>query len=285
MRLNTQKIVWLERPKKQEKLTATIGGNHKLFLNEALYKCLPEKIRFGFDASSRTLVIAESDNPKDKKHKNGTVFGLADELLSIGMKFPICFEFEYDGEVKLWAGQVVLRKKKQKYDLEQILALYKPIADKLFVQIGKTTPKEDRRQIIELAICEAANEYTPAYGDLEKFITKRIKETLKLKNRHYVKHSRNKSMDESLTNERDNAFNSYSVNSFIDTGYTRAENRIMEEQFEKQLTGKELNVLVSLKNGLTLEEIAQKLAVSKENVEVFAKTVAMKRKHFFSQTL
>lgn len=167
----------------------------------------------------------------------------------------------------------------------QVLALYKPIADKLFIQLGKTTPKEDRRQIIELAICEAANEHTSAYGDLEKFITKRIKESLKSKNRHYVKHSTNKSMDESLTSESNNTFNLYSVNNFIDSGYTKAENKIMEEQFEKQLTEKELSVFISLKNGVSLQKIGQKLAISEEKVEVFAKTVAMKRKHFFSQTL
>ena len=132
-----------------------MGSNQKLFLSDALRDQLPENIQFGFDASSRTLVIAESENPRDKKCKNGMVFGLVDEILSTGMKLPVCFEFEYDEANKLWAGQVVLRKKKQEYDLKQVLALYKPIADKLFIQIGKTTPKEDRRQIIALAICEA----------------------------------------------------------------------------------------------------------------------------------
>ena len=284
MQLNLEKIVWFNKPTKQEKLTATLGSNQKLFLSDALRNQLPENIQFGFDASSRTLVIAESGNPKDKKCKNGMVFGLVDEILSTGMKLPVCFEFEFDNENKLWAGQVVLRKKKQEYDLDQVLALYKPIADKLFVQIGKTTPKEDRRQIIDLAICEAVREYTPAYGDLERFITKRIKESLKLKNRHYVKHSKNKSMDESLTNESNDTFNLYSVNSFIDSGYARAENRIMEKQFEEQLTQNEYDVIMSLRNGLTILEIAQKLEISEEKVEFFAKTVAMKRKQFFSQT-
>lgn len=187
MQLNLEKIVWFNKPKRQEKLTATLGSNQKLFLSDALLKRVPENIQFGFDASSRTLVIAESESPKDKKCKNGTVFGLVDEILSTGMKLPICFEFKYDDTNKLWVGQVVLRKKNHEYDLEQVLALYKPILDKLFVQIGKTTPKEDRRQIIALAICEAASEYTPAFGDLEKFIIKRAKESLKIKNRSYVK--------------------------------------------------------------------------------------------------
>lgn len=280
MQLNLKNIVWFNKPTTQDKLTATLGSNQKLFLSDALQKRLPQYVQFGFDSSSRTLVIAESQKPKDKKFKNGTVFGLADEISSTGMKLPVCFEFEYDAENNLWAGQVILRKKKQEYDLEQVLALYKPIANKLFNQIGKTTPTEDRRQIINLAICEAVKAYTPAYGDLEKFITKRAKESLKLKNHHYVKQSTNKSMDASLTD--DSSFNLHSVKSVIDPGYIQAENRIMDEQFEQQLSSKELNVLASLKNGLTIFEIAQNLEISEEKVEFFAKAIATKRKQFFS---
>lgn len=280
MQLNLEKIVWFNKPKKQEKLTATLGSNQKLFLSDALRNQLPQNIQFGFDASSRTLVIAESANTRDRKCKNGMVFGLVDEIISTGMKLPVCFEFEYDDANKLWVGQVVLRKKNHEYDLEQVLALYKPIADKLFIQIGKTTPKEDRRQIIALAICGAVKEYTPAFGDFEKFIIKRAKESLRIKNRHYVKYNMDKSMDASLND--DSNFNLYSVNSFIDSGYLRAESRIMEEQFEQQLSKNEYNVLALLKKRLTISEIAQKLEISEEKVEFFAKTVAMKRKQFFS---
>lgn len=282
MQLNLEKIVWFNKPKKQEKLTATLGSNQKLFLSDALRNQLPENIQFGFDASSRTLVIAESENPRDKKCKNGMVFGLVDEILSTGMKLPVCFEFEYDDANKLWAGQVILRKIKQEYDLEQVLALYKPLSDKLFIQIGKTTPKEDRRQIIALAICEAVKEYTPAFGDFEKFITKRAKESLKIKNRHYVKYNMDKSMDASLSDNSNDSFNLYSINSFIDSGYLRVENRIMEEQFEQQLSKNESVVLSLLKKRLTISEIAQKLEISEDKVKFFAKTVAIKRKQFFS---
>ena len=282
MQLNLEKIVWFDKPTKQEKLTATLGSNQKLFLSDALRNHLPQNIQFGFDASSRTLVIAESDNPRNKKCKNGIVFGLVDEILSTGMRLPICFEFEYDPANKLWLGHVVLRKKKKEYDLEQVLALYKPIADKLFIQIGKTTPKEDRRQIIALAICEAAKEYTPAFGDFEKFITKRAKESLKFKNRHYVKHSMDMSMDESLNDDSNGNFNLHSVNRFIDSGYLQAENRVMEEQFEQQLNKNESNVLSLLKQKLTISDIAQKLKISEEKVEFFAKAVATKRKQFFA---
>lgn len=67
MQLNLEKIIWFNKPKRQEKFTATLGSNKKLFLSDALLKRLPEKIQFGFDAGSRTLVVAESESPKDKK--------------------------------------------------------------------------------------------------------------------------------------------------------------------------------------------------------------------------
>lgn len=162
------------------------------------------------------------------------------------------------------------------------MALYKPILDKLFVQIGKTTPKEERRQIIALAICEAAKEYTPAFGDFENFITKRVKDSVKIKNRNYVKYNMDKSMDASLNNESNDGFNLYSVNGVIDSGYLQAENRIMEEQLEQRLSKNEYDVLTFLKQKLTIPEIAQKLGITEEKVKFFARTVATKRKQFFS---
>ena len=59
----------------------------------------------------------------------------------------------------------------------------------------------------------------------------------------------------------------------------------MEEQFIKQLSKNESDVLVLLKKRLTISEIAQKLEISEEKVKFFAKTVAIKRKQFFLQTL
>lgn len=285
MKLNTQNIVWFERPVKQGKLTATLGSNQKLILSDELKKQLPENIQFGFDAGSRILVIAESANPKNKKCKNGIVFGLLDEILSTGMKLPVCFEFEFNEENKLWVGQVVLRRKRQEYDLEQVLALYKPIADKLFIQIGKTTPREDRRQIINLAMCEAVKEYTPAHGDFEKFITRRVKDSLKLKNSHYVKHGMDRSMDAAITDSENSGYNLYSVTKHNESGYEKVETKIMNEQFEEQLTDKELAVFRLLKQRIKLDDIAEELSISAESVEILAKSTAMKRRHFYSQSL
>lgn len=182
MKLNTQKIIWFEKPNKKERLTATLCKNKKLLVNAALFNVLPENIKFGFDASSRTLVIAGADNPENKKFKNGTVYGLADKITEIGMKLPVCFEFGFEEENNLWVGKVILRKKNKEYDIEQLLALFKPTMDRLFARMGKTTPKEDRRQIINLALCEAAKEYTPAYGGFEEFIENYVKKYLILNN-------------------------------------------------------------------------------------------------------
>ena len=68
-------------------------------------------------------------------------------------------------------------------------------------------------------------------------------------------------------------------------GYAHAENRIAEEQFEQQLSKREIDVLTLLSNKLTICEIMQKLDISEEKVKFLAKTIAMKRKRFFSQDL
>ena len=91
--------------------------------------------------------------------------------------------------------------------MEQIMALYKPVADKLFNRIGKTTPKEDRRQIIALAFCEAAREYTASGGDMETYITNRATDILKVNKMLYVKHSREISMDADI--KENTNFNMY----------------------------------------------------------------------------
>ena len=89
-------------------------------------------------------------------------------------------------------------------------------------------------------------------------------------------------MDASLNDDSNDSFTLYSVKSFIDSGYLRAENRIAEEQFEQQLSTNESDVLSLLKKRLTISEIAQKLEISEKKVKFFAKTVATKRKQFFS---
>lgn len=279
MKLNTQKIIWFEKPNKKERLTATLCKNKKLLVNAALFNVLPENIKFGFDVSSRTLVIAESDNSKNKKFKNGTVYGLVDKITEIGMKLPVCFEFGFEEENDLWVGKVILRKKNKEYDMEQLLVLFKPTMDRLFTRMGKTTPKEDRRQIINLALCEAAKEYTPAYGNFEEFIENYVKKYLLLNNHRYVLKSREDSMDRTLTD--DAKFNLYSVKGLIDSGYVQAENRIAEEQFEKSLTRDEREVYLSLGNGMGIAKIADKLKISEDKITLIANMIAVKRRKFF----
>ena len=86
------------------------------------------------------------------------------------------------------------------------MALYKPVAYKLFNRIGKTTPKEDRRQIIALAFVRRRGD-TASCGDIETYITKRATEILKGNNMLYVKHSRDISMDADI--KENTNFNMY----------------------------------------------------------------------------
>jgi len=188
MRINVKNIVWFTKPKKKVKLTATIGKDERLKINEEFRCKLPDNIQFGFDESSRTLFIAEAENTERryKKHRWSMIYGLAKAITDTGLKLPVCFEFTYNDVHKWWEGTVLLRKKSGEYDVEQLLALYKPLADKLFNKIGKTMPREDRRQLIELAFCEAIKKYTGACGDLEEYLTEKIRCLIKPENSQYV---------------------------------------------------------------------------------------------------
>ncbi len=279
MHMKIKRIAWLDKPKKQKKLTATLGSNKKLLFSDELYERLPERVRFGFDSGARALVIAKSEHDSDRKHKNGTVYGLTEAIRDTRMKLPVCFEFEYDGENEMWVGEVVLRKRNNEYDMEQFLALYKPVADKLFNRIGKTTPKEDRRQIIALAFCEAAKEYTAACGNIETYITKRATEILKQSNMLYVKHSRDISMDADIKDSKN--FNMYAVKGEEDEGYFAVDEEFMEEQFEKLLSDTESMVLRLLKEKFTVSEISDFAGISQGEVVNLTRAIANKRKQFF----
>ena len=126
-----------------------MGSNKKLLFSNELYERLPDRVRFGFDSGARALVIAKSEHDADKKHKNGTVYGLTEVIRDTGIKLPICFEFEYDTENEMWVGEVVLRKKNNEYDMEQIMALYKPVADKLFNRIGMNYSQVSRHKKVQ----------------------------------------------------------------------------------------------------------------------------------------
>ncbi len=281
MKTDTQKVIWFEKKPQKRKLTATINSDEKLRLSEELQKQLPEFVQYGFNPSERVLMIRGTDNTTYKKQKSNMVFGLVKQIKDTGMKLPVCFEFNYDNLESIWYGKVALRRINDEYDMEQVLALYKPLATKLFHRIGKSMPKEDRRQIIDLAFCQAAKEYTPAYGDLETYLFDKAKTLIKPENHLYVEDKMKKSLDASLTHDFNDSFSFYNIISNHDGCYEAVENSIAERQFEDTLSNNEIVLLTMLKQGCTIYEIADKLEKTDEEVEAMGKLVSYKRKKFF----
>ena len=75
MQFKIDRIAWLEKPKKQKKLTATLGSNKKLLFSNELYERLPDRVRFGFGSGARALVIAKSEHDADKSIKTALFAG------------------------------------------------------------------------------------------------------------------------------------------------------------------------------------------------------------------
>ncbi len=283
MKLNVETITWFDRPIKEEKLTATLGSNGRLIISKSLQDKLPNYVEFGFDASSRTLLIAESQDRGYKKQQSVMIRGLTSTILETGMKLPIHFDFEYDTRNNWWCGHVHLRKRNAAYDTEQLLTLYKPLADKLFHKIGKTTPKEDRRQIIALAFCEAAKEYSPVCGNFELFLMKKAKTLVQETNHQYVQQAQTRSMEASLIKHAHQSnFNLYSTIQYNDCNFSAVDTKIMNQQFEAQLSKKELAVYKLVQERRSICEISERLDISAEEIHVLAKTIGLKRKRFYT---
>lgn len=283
--MSSFKIQWLEQPSKEAKLTATLESSGKLRISEDFLNRLPENIQFGFDESLRMMFIAPSRNGKNqyRKHKMNTIFGLTKVITDCGLKLPVCFEFSHDANSEMWIGKVLLRKFNGEYDMEQVLTLYKPIEKKLFIMMGKTTNKEERRSIIRYAICEAVNSYNPSFGDMENYIEDYTRAMLKSENSKNVKHSKLRSLDASIGDKDDKKKNRYSVVKSTDSGFSKTEDRIAEEQFRRNLSEKELTILEMSEKGSPVQAIADKLNITQEEIQILGKLIGHKRKKFFEE--
>ena len=82
-------------------------------------------------------------------------------------------------------------------------------------------------------------------------------------------------------NDKSQNFNLYSVIKYNDLNYVKIENKMLDEQFERQLTKSELSVYKMLLNEYTIEEISENLNILPEKIESLAKSVGIKRKKFY----
>ena len=267
----------------------SIGSNGVLHLGRVLREKLPERIQIGFDHGQRTLAVMEGGVEGFSWPRNGA-FVLEDlpaELMGMGLKLPLSFRLRYDSAEECWLGKPYPRrvvqmgtKGERQYDIEQLMAIYPDIIPDAVARIAKSIPLAERRAIAIEAFCAAARSYQPCYGELEKYLAAQVQTFLIQENRQYVSMYKERSLDQPLGNTEDD-FSLYDLLPKDTSGeITRAEDRIMREQFRAQLSQKGQDFLLMLESGCTMEQIEQCLHMGKPDVYRLAAELGKAWKEF-----
>ncbi len=271
----------------------SINSNGVLHIGRVLREKLPERIQIGFDQSQRTLAVMEGGTEGFSWPRSGA-FVLEDlpaELMDLGLKLPLSFRLRYDSAEACWLGKPCPRRVAQmdtqgkpQYDIEQLMAIYPDIIPDAVARIAKSTPLAERRAIATEAFCAAARSYQPCYGELEKYLTAQVQTILIQENRQYESMYKERSLDQTLGDTEDD-FNLYNLLPEDDGGeITRAEDRIMREQFRVQLSQKGQDFLLMLESGCTMEQIEQCLHMGKQDVYRLASELGKQWKEFSEET-
>ena len=267
----------------------SISSNGVLHLGRVLREKLPERIQIGFDQGQRTLAVMEGGEEGFSWPRSGA-FVLEDlpaELVGLGLKLPLSFRLRYDSAEACWLGKPYPRRVAQmgiqgerQYDIEQLMAIYPDIIPDAVAKIAKSTPLAERQAIAIEAFCAAARSYQPCYGELEKYLAAQVQTFLIQENRQYVSMYKERSLDQPLGNTEDD-FSLYDLLPKDTSGeITRAEDRIMREQFRAQLSQKGQDFLLMLESGCTMEQIEQCLNMNKPDIYRLAAELGKTWKEF-----
>lgn len=280
---------WYKKRDRRKADWLSIGSNGVLHIGRGLREKLPERIQIGFDQDQRTLAVMEGGEEGFPWPRCGA-FSLEDlpaELTDLGLKLPLSFQLRYDSAEACWLGKPYPRRRalaetpgERQYDIEQLMAIYPDIISSAVSRIGKTTPLSERRAIAVEAFCEAARSYRPCYGELENYLTTQVQAFLVRENRQYVGHFRDRSLDQPI-GDAESDFCLYQLLPGDDSGgIAGAEDRIMREQFQRQLSQEEQDLLLMLDAGCSMEQIGQCLHMDEADIYLLGAEVGKKWRTF-----
>ena len=262
-----------------------------MYLGQEMRELLPSYIKVGFDEKNRVLAIARGCETDIVLLKAG-VFNmrtLAEHIAAIGLELPVSFQMSAN-PTNVFVGEIIPRRKKHRCssmwqwerNFEQFLIIYQPLLDSLVYKFAKSTPLSERKSCAGEALFKALNDYTPAVGDLGKYVEKSVHSALMEQNKLYVQTYRNSSLDASLSNDDSDAFCMYDViEDSSSDGIDEIESRIMEEQFVDSLSMEEKKLLKMIRFGFQVSEIAIQLCMDEEKVQSLGEAVGRKRIAFY----
>lgn len=283
---------WFEKEDGRKDFRGTLGRDGKLRLGKHLRQALPPSVRIGFDPGRKVLAIADGGGAGTGLPKYGVVSArvLSAQITFTGLRLPLTFRFARDGDTGYFLGRVVPRKRqmgadgRREYDVEQLLILYQHIVDLAVGACAKSIPLAERRAYAVEAFQEAVRGYCPGHGEMEPYLEAFIHRRLTAESRQYIATYRHRSLDQPLSS--DGAGNPFCLYDTLEAstsgGIGQLEERIADASFFDSLAKPEQALWRMLQEGYSLEQIAQTLNRTEDQLMAMGEEMAAKRQAFFA---
>lgn len=279
---------WFEKEDRRKSLRAAVHRDGKLHLGKPLLEKLPPFIQIGFDSRAMVLAIADGHGAGISCPACGvlTAQALCDQLADIGLQPPVHFHLTRDECTGYLLGRIVLRRKtdstgRRTFDTAQLLVRFRSILDDAVHLMAKSTPLSDRKSAAAEALCMAAQDYEPGFGDLETYLECRVKLALRTENRQYVEAYGQRSLDQPFSSEDEDGFCLYDTIAGTSSDWTGAlDDRIDAERFCNQLSSRQQELIRMLQDGFKLSEIADILGSTEQDIRLMACEIARQRRKF-----
>ena len=288
MKPTNYKFRWFEKEDRRKLLRASVSRDGKLRLGRTLRSKLPRFIQVGFDTATMVLAIADGHGTGIDCPACGvlTTQALSAQITATGLHLPVAFTLERDEHTGYLLGRIISRRRRdstgrRQFDMEQLLILFRPILDGVVHQMSRSTPLADRKSIAAEAMCAAAQEYRPGYGDLGTYLEERIKTTLRKENKQYIGAFGQQSLDQPLSCSDGDDFCLYDTLPDISSDWTDSlDNQIDRERFFSRLSSEHQELVRLLQEGFRISEIADIFDISEGDVRRISAEIAQQRRKF-----
>lgn len=282
------KFRWFEKEDRRKILRASVSRDGKLRLGRTLRSVLPRFIRVGFDTNAMVLAIADGHGTGIDCPACGilTAQALSAQIAAVGLHLPVAFDLEQDEHTGYLLGRIIPCRRRdseghRQFDMEQLLILFRPILDGVVHQMGKSTPLADRKSIAAEAMCAAAQEYQPGYGDLGTYLESRIKLMLRTENRQYTETFGQRSLDQPLTCDDRDDFCLYDTLPDSSSDWTDSlDSQIDRAQFCSALPPDQQELIKMLQEGFRISEIADILDLNEREIRRMSAEIVRQRRKF-----
>lgn len=279
---------WFEKEDRRKSFRASVHQDGTLRLGKPLREELPPFIQIGFDPRAMVLAIADGHGDGISCPTCGvlTAQALCDQLMGVGLQPPIHFHLTRDEHTGYLLGRIVLRRRtdsmgRRTFDTAQLLARFRSILDDAVHLMAKSTPLADRKSAAVEALCKAAQDYKPGFGDLEAYLEDRVKRALRAENRQHMEAYGQRSLDQPLSAGGEDGFCLYDTIADAGSDWAGAlEDRIDAERFCSRLSTEQQELIRMLQDGFQLSEIADILNVSERDIRLMACEIARQRRKF-----